>query len=348
MIPTVSTRAMLRAITTALVGVTTMAFPAVATAQTDYREHPKTPQLLETLRDDYGFDDAAIAEVREALGEARRVDKLIAQERNAPERTWHWYDYRPIHVNERNIAAGRAFIAEHADTFAAAEARWGVPAHVVAAILGAETKYGGYTGPNRILDSLATQGFDHPTRTPYFFSELAAFFALCRELGIKPTEPAGSYAGAMGLSQFMPSNYRTLSVDFDEDGDRDLWSVPDAIGSTANYLVNYRGAGRGYKRDRPVAVEASVSRPLPDDLKRNTRFPQHTVGELAEYGIRTSQTLDPDTPAGLIALQAEPGQMRYWIGLPNFYAIMSYNPRTFYAMAVYQLSEALAANDDVE
>ncbi|WP_348675755.1 lytic murein transglycosylase B [uncultured Abyssibacter sp.] len=314
-------------------------------AAADYSAHPKAGELLETLRSDYAFDVDALKTVRSALVQAERVDKLIEQERTAPERTWTWYDYRPIHVNPKNIENGRAFVEKHRSTFDAAEQRWGVPGPVVAAIMGAETKYGGYTGPHRILDSLATQGFDHPTRSRFFYSELVQYFVLCRELGMNPTEPKGSYAGAMGLSQFMPSNYRKLAVDFDDSGDVDLWTVDDAIGSTANYLVNYRGAGKGWRRGEAVLVAARVSEPLPKSVKTNTKFTSSTIGKLAEAGIRPTIPLADDTPAGVIALEVAPGQMGYWIGLQNFYALMSYNPRTFYAMSVFELSEAIANHD---
>ncbi|MBV60478.1 MAG: lytic murein transglycosylase B [Nevskiales bacterium] len=318
---------------------------ACSTAAADYSAHPKAGELLETLRSKYAFDVEALQATREALIDAKRVDKLIKQERNAPERTWTWFDYRPIHVNPKNIANGQAFVRQHQARFDAAEARWGVPGAVVAAIMGAETKYGGYTGPHRILDSLATQGFDHPTRTPFFFNELVEFFVLCRELGMDPRAPKGSYAGAMGLSQFMPSNYRRLAVDFDNSGHVDLWDVDDAIGSTANYLVHYRGAGKGWQRGEPVAVPAQLTEPMPQWAKTNTKFPSSTVGELTRLGFRPSIPLDDDMPAGIIALEIEPGRTAYWIGLQNFYALMSYNPRTFYAMSVFELSEAIASHD---
>lgn len=314
-------------------------------ALADYSAHPKAGDLLETLRNDYAFDSEALKATRAALIEAQRVDKLIQRERTAPERTWTWYDYRPIHVNPKNIENGQAFVEQHQATFAAAEKRWGVPGPVVAAIIGAETKYGSYTGPHRILDSLATQGFDHPTRTRFFFNELVEYFVLCRELGFDPLEPKGSYAGAMGLSQFMPSNYRKLAVDFDDSGEVDLWTVDDAIGSTANYLVNYRGAGKGWKRGEAVVVAARMTGSIPDSVKTNTKYPSSTIGELAAAGIRPSIPLADDTPAGVIALEVAPGQMGYWIGLQNFYALMSYNPRTFYAMSVFELSEAIANNE---
>lgn len=308
----------------------------------DYSQHPKTQELLRVLQADYGFAPSDLAAVKGALTQARRVDKLIQRERTAPERTWTWYDYRPIHVNDANIKRGVAFLNEHAETFARAERIYGVPAHFIAAILGAETKYGGYTGPHRVLDSLATQGFDHPTRSKFFFGELAAFFALCRDKGLDPLEPKGSYAGAMGLSQFMPSNYRTLAVDFDDDGEVNLWTPADAIGSAGNYLVNYRGPNRGWRRGEPVTLPLAKPMRPPEGLKTNTRTAPYTLAELARHGLVPVPPQPLDTPAGLIDLEIAKDTPRTWIALRNFYVLMSYNPRTFYAMAVHDLGVALA------
>ena len=312
------------------------------TAWADYADHPKTVELLQTLKADYGFAPSDLAAVKQTLTQAKRVDKLIQRERTAPERTWTWYDYRPIHVNDANIKRGIAFMAEHAETFARAERAYGVPAHFIAAILGAETKFGGYTGPHRVLDSLATQGFDHPTRSKFFFGELAAFFALCKEKGLDPTALKGSYAGAMGMSQFMPSNYRTLAVDFDDNGEVDLWTPADAIGSAGNYLVNYRGRNRGWRRGEPATLPlARAVRPA-ETLKTNTRTAPYTLADLAKQGLAPATPGPLDTPAGLIDLEIAEDQPRTWIGLTNFYVLMSYNPRTFYAMAVHDLGVALA------
>lgn len=308
----------------------------------DYSGHPDVPKLLSTLKADYDFSPSDLAAVKQALTQAKRVDKLIQRERTAPERTWTWYDYRPIHVNDANIKRGVAFMNEHAETFDRAERTYGVPAHFIAAILGAETKYGGYTGPHRVLDSLATQGFDHPTRTKFFFSELAAFFALCKEKDLDPLEPKGSYAGAMGLSQFMPSNYRTLAVDFDNDGEVNLWTPADAIGSAGNYLVNYRGKNRGWRRGEAATVVLAQPATVPQDAKTNSRTAPYTLRELVRWGLQPAQPLPIDAPAGIIDLEIAEGTRRTWIGLNNFYVLMSYNPRTFYAMAVHDLGVALA------
>ena len=305
---------------------------------TDYASHSKTPELLETLRTEFGYDQAALDEVREILAQAKRVPKLIEAEKNAKEKTLTWTAYRPIHVNHKNIARGAAFYREHQSWFEKAEQRFGVSRWAIAAILGVETKYGSYTGPHRVLDSLATQGFDHPTRHRFFFRELTEFLVLCREKGMNPAEIVGSYAGAMGMAQFMPSNYRKLALDFDEDGDVDLWSIPDAIGSIGHYLIKYKPTAVWHPGE-PMTVPAIVSA-LDKSIKTNARNVDTTVQALAEKNVESALPLPPETPAGLVDLELDKGR-EYWLGLPNFYAIMAYNPRVFYAMSVAQLANAI-------
>lgn len=315
-----------------------------AGARADYSHHPKLPQLLDDLRQDYGFSEPELATVRRDLADAEVLPKLIQSEvRNKEVTAPNWDYYRPIHVNAANIRNGLRYLQENRAWFAKAEAQYGVPASVVAGILGVETKYGTYTGKFRVLDALATQGFDHPTRQPFFFSELTQFFAWCRDNGRDAESLYGSYAGAMGNAQFMPSNYRNLAVDFDGDGRRDLWSGPDAIGSIANYLTHYDGT-RAFRRGEPLVVPAKLTRALPADFARNGRRTTHTIALLRAAGVKTEVELPDAMPAGLIELRRTRG-LEYWIALPNFYAVQTYNPRIFYAMAVTQLALALAQGE---
>jgi membrane-bound lytic murein transglycosylase B len=314
----------------------------LSSAAADYSAHPRVPELLAKLRADHGFTEAEIAGVTTALAQAEQIPKLIEAEQQAKERTATWADYRKIHVHEANLANGARFLSDYRAWLARAEAQYGVPPVVIAAILGVETKYGSYTGKHRVLDALTTQGFDHPTRTPFFFSELVEFFVLCREQGFKPAEVLGSYAGAVGAAQFMPSNYRRLAVDFDGDGRRDLWSAPDAIGSVANYFVNYAPA-RSWQRGVPLMVPAALGHKPGKDWPLNGKAQTHLVGDFIKAGIKPGVPLPADTPAGLVelTLSHEPAQKEYWLGLPNFYSVMAYNPRTYYAMAVSQLAREL-------
>jgi membrane-bound lytic murein transglycosylase B len=191
-----------------------------------------------------------------------------------------------------------------------------------------------------VLDALATQGYDHPTRSSFFFEQLIQYFVLCRDAGFEPQGLRGSYAGAMGDAQFMPGNYRRLAVDFDGDGRRDLWTAADAIGSIGNYLLRY-DASRAWRRGEPLMVPARIAGSLPADFPRNGKRADSTVGALRRAGIEATDALPAPLPAGLIELARNDGP-EWWIALPNFYSIESYNPRVFYAMAVAQLARQLA------
>lgn len=337
-IPSLAARA-LRTLRVASILGMTLGAPQAASA--DYSQHPRVPELLQKLRVEHGFSAAELEGVVAALAKAEVVPKLIQAEQQAKEKTLTWDAYRRIHVHEANLASGARFLAEYRETLARAEAAYGVPPAVIAAILGVETKFGSYTGPHRVLDALATQGFDHPTRSAFFFSELVEFFALCREAGFKPDEVRGSYAGAVGAAQFMPSNYRRLAVDFDGDGVRNLWQLPDAIGSIAHYLVRYAPA-KAWQRGLPLVVPATLDDPPEAEWPLNGKIQTHRLADFLRVGVTPAVALPPETPVGLLelTLSGEPGK-EYWLGLNNFYAVMSYNPRVYYAMAVTQLAEAL-------
>lgn len=306
------------------------AFPA----QASYLEHPRAPQLIQEL-EELGVPAAY---TRPLLQSAQLRPELIAAERNSAEKTKTWPEYLSIFLQPKRIQGGLAFWSAQQHWLEQAHSRYGIPPEVIVAIIGVETLYGGYTGPHRILDSLATQGLDHPTRQPFFYNELKEFIRLCHERGFDGLELKGSYAGAMGLSQFMPSNYRRLAVDFDEDGKIDLWNPADAIGSTAHYLTAYRGPGKGWQPDMPVLVAAVGQADA--DWPRNPKQPSHSYGQMSAQ-LTAIPGIPSTAPVGLIELDNVPGVER-WFGLQNFYNLMAYNPRVYYAMAVYRLSRAIA------
>lgn len=310
--------------------------PALA----DYSQAPRTPELLERLRDNYGFTPAELHDVTTALKAAQRLPQLVEKEQKAPEKTETW-DVYARRVDTSRVDNGAKLLQTHADALARAEEVYGVPPAVVAGILGIETRYGRITGSVRVLDALSTQGFDHPTRHPFFMSELAEYFAFCRDFGRDPATQKGSYAGAMGAAQFMPSNYRKLAVDFDGDGERDLWSLDDAIGSIARYLTLY-DPKRAWRRGEPLAVPATLTgaRLTPKTVV-NGRAVHYTAGQLASLGLQPAVELPAQTPVGILELPLEDGSVEYWIGLWNFYSVMTYNPRVFYAMAVTQLAQQI-------
>ncbi len=307
---------------------------ASCAATADYRQHPRAAEFMNRLQAE-GFSRDQLEDL---LASAQRNPKLIQAEQNAAEKTKTWPEYLQIFLQPDRIQAGVKFWRQHAATLERTRRQFGVPPEYIVAIIGVETRYGGYTGPHRILDSLATQGFEHPTRSPFFFNELVEFVLACRDFGIDPLTAKGSYAGAMGLSQFMPSNYRRLALDFDNNGRTDLWTVDDAIGSTANYLVNFRGAGKGWRADEPVVVAALGT---PDatfalnPTRPETRYADFSAHMTAIPAIPISE------PVGLLAFTGDE-TTEYWFGLTNFYNLMAYNPRVYYAMAVYRLARAIA------
>ncbi len=316
-----------------------LALPAAA----DYSGHPKAQELLAQLAQEERFSPEELATVRMALAQAERIPKLVEAEQKSAERTETWTTYATKRVDPARIENGADFIDENRVWLARAEAQYGVPPAIIAGVIGLETNFGRFTGSARVLDALATQGFEHPTRSAFFFKELREFFVLCRDTKRDPTEALGSYAGAMGWAQFMPSNYRRLALDFDGDGTRDLWSAPDAIGSIARYFVDYDG-NRSWHRGEPLAVPAVLEKPLPAGFTVNVARTTHTVAELAAMGIRATVDLPPGTRVGLIELQLDQGR-EYWLGLNNFYSVMSYNPRVYYAMTVSLLAQEMARMD---
>ena len=267
------------------------------------------------------------------------------------ERTLTWAEYRPIFLGEERIRAGRAFLAEHAAALSRAEERFGVPARVIVAIIGVETLYGRITGRHEVLASLATLAFDYPPRAAFFGDELAEFLVLSEEEGWNALEIRGSYAGAMGLAQFISSSYRHYAIDFDGDGRRDLFGSPeDAIGSIGNYLAEHgwRAGERVAERWEPVGAEREAARALVRTPLEPTTAPE-TVRRLG-FDSRAA----PATPAGestteegasgpLLSVMsfAASGGEELWIGYTNFYAITRYNHSRLYALAVHQLAEAI-------
>lgn len=305
----------------------------------DFSNAPQVPKILAQLREKANFTNVELNQVRSALADAQLLPQLIHDEQNAKERTLTWDQYAPIHINAANIANGLAFMQAQKKWLAKAQAMYGVPPAVVTAIMGVETKYGKNTGRVRVLDALATLGFDHPMRGPFFLGELEQFFVLCRDDGLDPTQPKGSYAGAMGSAQFMPSNYLRLGVDFDGNGSVNLWSAADAIGSIANYLRNYRPKD-GWQRGMPVMTPAHITGTLSSGVAINQKHATTTVAALEHDGVTSSLPLAGNLSVGLVRLDGSRGPQN-WITLHNFYSIMSYNPRIFYAMAVSQLAAAL-------
>ncbi len=311
---------------------------AVAGEQdTNYAERPAGQAFLKSLAQTEGVD---MDRARALLAEAEFQPEIVAAMRRPAEKTLTWKGYRPIFLDAERSRKGAEFIATHAPIFAAVEREYGVPPHIIAAIIGVETRYGEVIGDDRVLDALATLAFDYPERSDYFTRELANFIQLCVEEDLACEREVGSYAGAMGWPQFMPSSYRAYAVDFNDNGKRDLWQEPaDVIASVANYL-----AVHGWKADRPVTLPAWIadgSKPL-NGIERSTLDPHYDWQTLLQAGLRVEDPPAAGTRAGLLQFEGADGT-EYWLGLPNFFVITTYNHSPLYAMAVYQLSQEIAA-----
>jgi membrane-bound lytic murein transglycosylase B len=282
----------------------------------------------------HGFDRAQL----EAWFKQARVRSDVIEAISRPAESKPWYECRPILLQSSRIEGGAAFWNENAMVLQRAEADYGVPPQIITAILGVETRYGSHQGSYRVMDSLVTLAFNYPPRASFFKEELEQYLLLTREEGMDPLTVTGSYAGAMGQTQFISSSYRHYAIDFDGDGKRDLWNDnADAIGSIANYFKAH-----GWERGGEVAVAATVSGERYPALIAKGLKPSVNIAEMKRLGVKPAGTLADNQLAALIEL-AEKDANEYWLGLQNFYAITRYNHSPLYAMAVFQLSEEIRA-----
>jgi membrane-bound lytic murein transglycosylase B len=287
-------------------------------------------------------------ELRNWLRKAQSQPAIVVAMQRPAEKAKPWYEYRSIFVNDRRIADGVEFWAAHRRELEEASQDSGVPPEYLVAILGVETIYGRQTGRFRVLDALATLAFDYPPRARFFRSELEQFFLLAREAAIDPLAAKGSYAGAMGAPQFMPSNYRRFAVNADHGRRIDLWSDwPDVFASIGNYFKEH-----GWVAGEPVLSDAAVaSAGSALETDANGGDPKldgrrldlsDTVGTLRAQGLRFDTVLPITAPAVLIAVD-EPDGVHWRVGFENFYAITRYNHSALYAMAVHDLAAAVKA-----
>jgi len=316
-----------------------------------------TPVPFETARANFVRDTAArygipAAEIEATLGKAQFLDSVVALMSRPAERVKPWHEYRPMFISQARIDGGRAFLAQHRASLERVQAQTGVPAEVIVAIIGVETSYGGNTGRHSVLDALYTLAFRYPRsgdparlerevrRELFFRDELAQLFALGREEQLDITALKGSYAGAMGMGQFMPSSYRDFAVDGDGDGRRDLFgSLDDVFASVANYFVKKGGWVPG----GPIAVPATLAAGR-EPFDPTEWAPTHSLADLAARGYTARQPVPDGLTATPVSLVGAAGP-QYWLGFQNYYAITRYNISKMYAMAVFQLSEAIAGKD---
>jgi membrane-bound lytic murein transglycosylase B len=311
---------------------------ALSCAADNYGVSPAARVVVDELVAEEDFNREALMQV---FAQARRKDSILDAIARPAEKTKPWYAYRAIFLDEKREEQGVEFFTKHRATLARAEREFGVPAAIIVAIIGVETYYGRTVGNYRVLDALATLAFDYPPRSPFFTSELKHYLILTRDQGMDPTDLMGSYAGAMGYGQFMPSSYRSYAIDFDQDGKIDIWENPvDAIGSVANYFKQH-----GWRQGEVVVAAADAAANTPEAIFVKTRDnlkPGRTVAQLAADGVVARVKLDPDALATAMKFELKNGY-EYWLGLHNFYVITRYNQSAMYAMSVYQLSQRLAA-----
>ena len=306
-----------------------------AQAAGEYQGSPKVAEFIAEMTRDHGF---ASEQLTALFDQVERKQAILDAISRPAEKVKPWKDYRPIFITEARISKGVDFWNKHAEALARAEQEYGVPAEVIVSIIGVETFYGGNTGSWRVLDALSTLCFDYPPRAEFFCQQLREFLILAREQQIDPLTVKGSYAGAMGLPQFMPGSFRAYAVDFDGDGHIDIWTNPvDAIGSVASYFKRH-----GWVSGESVVSRAQVKGEQADSGLTQGLDPVKTVGELRTLGWSSADVLRDDTPVTAFRFDGAEGQ-EYWMGLPNFYVITRYNRSAMYAMAVHQLSGELIA-----
>ena len=275
-------------------------------------------------------------ELRKLLKAARSQPAIIEAMDRPAEKAKPWFEYRPIFITERRIREGTDFWIAHRQALDQASVRSGVAPEYLAAILGVETYYGRLTGSYRVIDALSTLAFDYPARAKFFRDELEQFLLLTHDMRLDPLALKGSYAGAMGAPQFMPSNYRRYAIDADADGHINLWNNwADVCASVGNYLKEH-----GWSSGEPVLTEATVAPDKPTELDGRNLALAETVGSLRAKGVSFDSSLSPAAPALLIAADDSDG-VHWRVGYNNFYVITRYNHSALYAMAVYELAAAV-------
>lgn len=302
--------------------ITTLAFAGIS-------DRADVQAFMKKMQTKHGFTEKELV----AIFDEVEIQQGIIDAMNRPAEGKPWYQYRPLFITNDSINNGVRYYSQHKEALERAEKDFGVPAEVIVAIIGVETRYGRVKGSHKVLDALSTLAFEYPKRSPFFTKELEELLVLTKEEGIDPRTLKGSYAGAMGTPQFMPSSYRAYAIDFTGDGKRNLWTNDsDAIGSVANYFVE-----NGWKTGEPVIFKADLAGPIPtkNDVKPHTPFKNYK-----KQGVKVEAPVKDTELTTLLSYDLENGK-EYWLGLNNFYVITRYNRSPLYALAVYQLSDEI-------
>lgn len=318
--------------------VVIMAMSSAMLSAANYSKHPVALKWQQDMIKE-GFSKKFLDGV---LKNAKRQDSILKLMNRQAEGTLTWEKYRSRFIETKRIQNGSKFWKKHAKALAKAELEFGVPAEVIVSIIGVETRYGKVTGNYRVLDAIATIGFDYERRGEFFRNELKDFLLLSKSEKIDYTKPKGSYAGAMGFGQFIPSSFKNYAIDFDGDGKRDIWKNPvDAIGSVANYFKAH-----GWKKGEDVLLAANIAderlKNMPEDWYNDGLAMKVTLGQWNKRDINSAVQFDSAEKATLMKFVYD-DKDQFMFGLHNFYVITRYNHSRFYAMVVHQLSQLIKA-----
>ena len=301
-------------------------------ANADISERKEVKSFINDMVKKHKFDRQSLTTTFQQVEIKNKI--IEAMKRPAEGKPWH--EYRPIFLTEKRISKGVKFWNENAETLKRAAEKFGVPEQIIVAIIGVETYYGIYKGKFRVMDSLSTLAFDYPKRSKFFKSELEQYLLLAREEKIDPLSLKGSYAGAMGKPQFISSSYRRYAVDFDGDDKRDLLNnTVDVIGSVANYFKVHK-----WQAGQPIVAPAQVTGKKYKTIAKKGYKPAQDLKTLFESGVSVFNEYPLNQNSALLELELKAGN-EYWVGFDNFYVITRYNHSPLYAMAVYQLSQAI-------
>lgn len=275
-------------------------------------------------------------ETLQSIFKQARHHESIIEAISRPAESKPWYQYRPIFLTRDRIQGGVRFWKQNAATLARAHQQYGVPQEIITAIVGVETRYGKHKGRFPVIDSLATLAFAYPPRSKFFTSELEHYLLMTREENLDPLKQLGSYAGAMGMPQFISSSFRRYAVDFNGDGHRDLWSNhEDVIGSVANYFKTHR-----WQPGQPIASKVRVHGNRYKKLLKSGLKPEYSKQQLMDNGVILPDGLPDELRGTLLEFETRDGP-EYWVGWHNFYVISRYNHSALYSLAVFQLSEKI-------
>ncbi|MFQ5546668.1 MAG: lytic murein transglycosylase B [Woeseia sp.] len=301
---------------------------AINTGRTD------VSQFIDSMVSKHDYDRRTL---KRLLRNAKTQKSILEAIAKPAEKTKSWSEYRAIFVTEKRIDAGVDFWREHESELSRISRQTGVPCEILVGIIGVETYFGRITGGYRVMDALTTLAFEYPPRAAFFRRELEEFLLIVREENIEASMATGSYAGAMGAPQFMPSSFRAYAIDGSADGKRDIWTDwSDVIGSVANYFVAH-----GWQPSSEIVARATLGTTWHGEIPEHTLSPAETVSSLSRQGVLFATDLPNDHESQLFALQGANGD-EHWVGFHNFFVITRYNRSIMYALAVHQLGQEIA------